>query len=137
MSKSNIQNENNKSTKSSSEHKEKDKTDSITRSTTLPYVLDTRVQKYVKTHYTSVSEFLREATRFHVFRIEKAIAQSEIWNLLGGPIIEGVNKMVDERMSVMEDQIHKNTKDIGGIEEETKIKLPDEDEGNEEDWQED
>lgn len=109
-----------------------------TRSTSIPKGLDTRIQKYVKAFYGSYSEFLRESARFHIIKLEKAQAQAEIWDLLGGPIIEAVTKMVDLRMSGMEDNLHKINSMIGGMEEESKMKLPnaddDDDDDDEKEW---
>lgn len=99
------------------------------RSTTLPLELDTQIVAICKLFgYPSISEFLREAARDKVRQYVMQLAQKNVWDAIGGPLLERVQNLSDRKTAVLEDSVAELQKEFSSLTEETKLDLPDEEE---------
>lgn len=79
---------------------------SKTRSITLPHKLDAQVVAICRIYgFPSISEFLRQGARLLVSEYIDRAARETIWDVVGGPMMEKMTKMMTEKTALLESSI--------------------------------
>lgn len=114
-------------TSSSDTNTDSKKSRGTNRSTHLPFSLDARLVKIVDDEgYSGVSEFIREAVRIHVRKWENHSLGKQVWNIIGGPLIQKMKLEMDKNYQEMKHTINKIHTDINDVQEDAKLSESDE-----------